>query len=246
MSYSATSRPLYRSSASPPYRSLVSRSIPTFTPFIIPFLRVPPPFALRLPLFRFEFTLTRTGSIPLDWLFFRFNQRQIPTGLLRGSMDLRSHDLCEALTQLAIKDFVVVEGSGADSWAPGGVKGDIFVEEAKEFMLALPQRFGSTANIAPLTGLGVVIGLGTTTGETSMCPVSMDPKECQTPLNIPSSLSPSPLASASFHREAPPLSEVLNFLPTHQEALSAYTYFTGYVSWFVLPFLRVFIKSHQC
>lgn len=168
------------------------------------------------------------------------------------AIDLRSHDLCEALSQLAIREFVVVEGSGADSWAPGGIKGEKFVEEAKEFMLALPQRFGINVNIPPLTGLGVRSSPGTKTGEPSMFPSSLEVRECQTPgqspasvVDIPSSLSPGPLASAAFHREAPPLSEVLKFLPTYQEAMSAYTYFTGYVSWFV-PFRYVFITSHPC
>ncbi|GAA6027501.1 hypothetical protein JCM8097_007893 [Rhodosporidiobolus ruineniae] len=147
------------------------------------------------------------------------------------AMDLRANDLCEGLAQLAIKEFVVVEGSGTDSWAPGGARGLEFVEEAQQFMVTMPQQFGVAQQ--PAFSLP-----GSSTSGSSKAPseAAASPAAVSTPGSSPASvLSPSPLGTASFGKEAPPLSDVLKFLPTHKQAMSAYTYFAGYVSWYAHP-----------
>ncbi|GAA6007893.1 hypothetical protein JCM10207_004915 [Rhodosporidiobolus poonsookiae] len=145
------------------------------------------------------------------------------------AMDLRQNDLCEGLAQLAIKEFVVVEGSGTDSWAPGGARGLEFLEEATQFLQTMPQQFG----VAQSPAFSVSVkssGRSSLTGESVASPHGSS-------VGSPASsiLSPSPLGTASFGKEAPPLSDVLKFLPTHKQAMSAYTYFAGYVSWYAHP-----------
>ncbi|KAM0755358.1 hypothetical protein T439DRAFT_351150 [Meredithblackwellia eburnea MCA 4105] len=144
------------------------------------------------------------------------------------AMDLRPNDLCEALAQMCIKEFVVLEGSGNEAWAPGGGRGEVFLEEARVFMDTLPQRFGLTGNMPSFDGLGepgwgstaAISGPGSIYGPTT--PTS-------------SEMSPSALGSAAFHRAAPPLSDALKYLPTDAQAHSAYGYFCGYVSWYSHP-----------
>ena len=131
-------------------------------------------------------------------------------------IDLRANDLCEALSQLAIREFVVLEGSGGDAWSPcgGGTEsGKQFIDEANMFIKTMPQQFGLTFDMPTLSG--------NTFSENSSDAGGDHP------------LSPSPLGSAVFHRTAPPISELFQFLPTEREALSAYTYYSGYVSWSV-------------
>ncbi|KAL8281016.1 hypothetical protein RQP46_006695 [Phenoliferia psychrophenolica] len=173
------------------------------------------------------------------------------------TMDLRANDLCEALSQLAIREFVVVEGSGNEAWAPGGGRGETFLEEARVFMDTLPQRFGLNGTLPGFDGLGEP-GWGSTAagaGANADGPPSSSGAAPESSHNSPTSeyfsmggspaashhshslagLSPGPLGSASFHRAAPPLSDVLKFLPSHELAMSAYEYFCGYVSWYSHP-----------
>lgn len=131
-------------------------------------------------------------------------------------IDLRANDLCEALSQLAIREFVVLEGSGGDAWSPcgGGTEsGKQFVDEARVFLQTMPQQFGLTFDLPTLGGTIYSAASSDAGGDHA--------------------LSPSPLGSAVFHRTAPPISELFQFLPTEREALSAYTYYSGYVSWSV-------------
>lgn len=118
------------------------------------------------------------------------------------SMDLRSNDLVEALSQLAIREFVLTEGSGAEAMAPGGGNGENFVAEARSFLETIPQRFGLSFEM-PNNGL---------------------PEKS---FEI-STLSPGVLGAGAVPT---PLKDVLKFLPEHAQALSAYRYFSGYVSW---------------
>lgn len=152
-------------------------------------------------------------------------------------MDLRANDLCEALSQLAIREFVVVEGSGNDAWAPGGGRGETFLAEARVFMDTLPQRFGLNGQLPGFDGLGEP-GWGSTAAGDHASSYSESPHSSYFSAGSPGSalggLSPAALGSASFHRAAPPLADVLKFLPSHELAMSAYQYFCGYVSWYVV------------
>ncbi|GAA5825624.1 hypothetical protein JCM11251_000314 [Rhodosporidiobolus azoricus] len=153
------------------------------------------------------------------------------------AMDLRANDLCEGLGQLAIKEFVVVEGSGTDAWAPGGTgRGLEFIAEATDFVATMPQQFGVAQ--APASGVSQAAtsrySAGTMSGAAGS-PVGST-IAASTPASSPASmLSPSPLGTASLSAAPPPLSDVLKFLPTHKQAMSAYTYFSGYVSWYAHP-----------
>lgn len=150
-------------------------------------------------------------------------------------MDLRANDLCEALSQLAIKQFVVVEGSGEESWAPGGGRGTPFIDEAAAFIATLPQQFGLTYALPSFTGGfgGAGGGGGRETLATGVTAPASEGATSPAALSEYSNgeLSPSPLGSAAFHRSAPPLAEALRFLPTDEQAMSAYSYYCGYVSW---------------
>ncbi|GAA5875578.1 hypothetical protein JCM8547_007586 [Rhodosporidiobolus lusitaniae] len=150
------------------------------------------------------------------------------------AMDLRANDLCEGLGQLAIKEFVVVEGSGGDAWAPGGTRGLEFVEEAKQFLATMPQQFGvAQAPAFSIPNPNKPASVPSTTP--SLSEPAGSPSRSDAASSPASILSPSPLGTASFGKEAPPLSDVLKFLPTHKQAMSAYTYFAGYVSWYAHP-----------
>lgn len=159
-------------------------------------------------------------------------------------MDLRANDLCEALSQLAIKDFVVVEGSGEESWAPGGQRGAPFIDEASSFLATMPQQFGVTYQMPTFGNAGNFTSHSFTNagaggsgarGEGSRASRASGSENGATTPSESSEFSPSPLGSASFHRSAPPLADALKFLPTDREAMSAYTYYAGYVSWYAHP-----------
>jgi hypothetical protein len=135
-------------------------------------------------------------------------------------MDLRANDLCEGLAQLAIKEFVVVEGSGTDSWAPGNIRGLEFVEEAKQFMMTMPQQFG----VAQSPAFTIPSRANSMAAPSDAAGSPAHSAAASSPASV---LSPSPLGTASFSKEAPPLSDVLKFLPSHKQAMSAYTYFAG-------------------
>jgi hypothetical protein len=149
-------------------------------------------------------------------------------------MDLRANDLCEALSQLAIKDFVVVEGSGEESWAPGGQRGAPFIDEAASFLATMPQQFGLTYQMPTFGDAGNFASQAFTNSAQAPRRGGSGTSGSDNGATTPSEsaeLSPSPLGSASFHRSAPPLADALKFLPTDSEAMSAYTYYAGYVSW---------------
>lgn len=123
-------------------------------------------------------------------------------------MDLRANDLCEGLAQLAIKEFVVVEGSGTDSWAPGNKRGLDFVDEAQQFVEHMPQQFGVAQT--PTFNLG---SNGPARAVRSVAPSEAAASPAPSMLSsAPSPLSPGALGTASFGKEAPPLSEALKFL----------------------------------
>ena len=150
-------------------------------------------------------------------------------------MDLRANDLCEGIAQLAIKEFVVVEGSGNDSWAPGNQRGLQFIDEARLFLKTMPQQFGVSEAPAFSVSSKSSSSLGGRSRQASDAHPSVDsiPRSPSGSTFSTSSrasmVSPSPLGTASFGGNPPSLAEVLKFLPTRKQAHSAYTYFVGYV-----------------
>ncbi|KAK4056927.1 hypothetical protein OIO90_002177 [Microbotryomycetes sp. JL221] len=150
----------------------------------------------------------------------------------KTKLDLRANDLCEGLAKLVIKEFCVVDGSGEESWAPNGQRGTPFIDEAASFLASMPQNFGLTSKMPSFAprgfGGGGAAALNNKT-EADNQVQSPGPSEAST---VSSGVSPSPLGSQSFHRAAPPLSEALKYLPTQKEAMSCYTYYSGYVSWY--------------
>ncbi|GAA5859877.1 hypothetical protein JCM1840_001777 [Sporobolomyces johnsonii] len=155
------------------------------------------------------------------------------------AMDLRANDLCEGIAQLAIKEFVVVEGSGNSSWAPGNTRGLEFIDEARLFLSTMPQQFGVADGpaFAVPPRLAAVAARSRAASDANGVPDlgAHSPTGSTFSSSGASVLSPSPLGTASFGKEPPSLSEALKFLPTHKQALSAYTYFCGYVSWYAHP-----------
>ncbi|GAA6060966.1 hypothetical protein JCM10212_006548 [Sporobolomyces blumeae] len=157
------------------------------------------------------------------------------------AMDLRANDLCEGLAQLAVKEFVVVEGSGNDSWAPGNQRGLEFIDEARLFLRTMPQQFGVATHPAfsvppssngSLPSRSRVPSDAQMSGETTPAsPIG----SVRSSSSRASFVGASPISTSSFNKEAPPLSEALKFMPTRAQAHSAYTYFVGYVDWYAHP-----------
>ncbi|KAK4051192.1 hypothetical protein OIV83_003014 [Microbotryomycetes sp. JL201] len=143
----------------------------------------------------------------------------------KTKLDLRANDLCEGIAKLVIKEYCVVDGSGEESWAPNGQRGTPFIEEAASFLANMPQNFGLTSEMPKFAPRGFGGSTSTAIGDQMQSP---GPSEASTMSSEP---SPGPLGSSSFHRAAPPLSEALKYLPTPKEAMSTYTYYSGYVSW---------------
>ncbi|BGP39792.1 hypothetical protein JCM10450v2_003763 [Rhodotorula kratochvilovae] len=154
------------------------------------------------------------------------------------ALDMRANDLAEGLAQLAIKEFVVLEGSGSDAWAPGNARGLEFLDEAKEFVETMPQQFGVSRNPAfalPAISTRVPSGLAGLASHSTSGASEASSSPANSMYTAPSPLSPGGLSTAAFTKEAPPLSEALKYLPTHKQAMSAYRYFSGYVSWYAHP-----------
>jgi len=143
------------------------------------------------------------------------------------AMDLRANDLCEGIAQLAIKEFVVVEGSGNDSWAPGNQRGLQFIDEARLFLKTMPQQFGVSDTPAFSISSKSSSSLGGRSRQASDAQPSLDPiphsptGSTFSASSRASMVSPSPLGTASFGGNPPSLAEVLKFLPTRKQAHSA-------------------------
>jgi len=171
------------------------------------------------------------------------------------AIDMRANDLAEGLAQLAIKEFVVLENSGLDAWAPGNARGLEFLSEAKEFVETMPQHFGvsqkpafalpdltprstgtSPAQQLPSFAARMSSGLpamSAYSGASAASEAASSPAPSS--YAAPSPLSPGGLSTAAFTKDAPPLSEAIKYLPTYKQAMSAYRYFSGYVSWYAHP-----------
>ncbi|GAA5939391.1 hypothetical protein JCM3775_001696 [Rhodotorula graminis] len=181
---------------------------------------------------------------------------QHPTPKSALAIDMRANDLAEGLAQLAIKEFVVLENSGLDAWAPGNARGLEFLSEAKEFVETMPQHFGvsqkpafalpadltprstgtSPAQQLPSFAARMSSGLPAMSAHSGASAAS-EAASSPAPSSYaaPSPLSPGGLSTAAFTKDAPPLSEAIKYLPTYKQAMSAYRYFSGYVSWYAHP-----------
>ncbi|GAA5850183.1 hypothetical protein JCM9279_003560 [Rhodotorula babjevae] len=181
---------------------------------------------------------------------------QQPTPKQALAIDMRANDLAEGLAQLAIKEFVVLENSGLDAWAPGNARGLEFLSEAKEFVETMPQHFGVSQKPAfalpdltprstgtspaqqqlPSFAARMSSGLpamSAYSGASAASEAASSPAPSS--YAAPSPLSPGGLSTAAFTKDAPPLSEAIKYLPTYKQAMSAYRYFSGYVSWYAHP-----------
>ncbi|GAA5911432.1 Zn(II)2Cys6 transcription factor [Sporobolomyces salmoneus] len=158
------------------------------------------------------------------------------------SMDLRSNDLCEGIAQLAVKEFVVVEGSGTDSWAPGHQRGLEMIDEARLFLRTMPQQFG----VAETPTFSVSLPPSSTSfshhsrqASTSQHSGPQSPTDSSfSSVSRTSMVTTNPLGT-SFSGTPPSLDEVLKYLPPRNQAHSAYRYFVDYVSWYSNPIHQV-------
>lgn len=155
-------------------------------------------------------------------------------------MDLRANDLCEGIAQLAVKEFVVVEGSGTDSWAPGHQRGLELIDEARLFLRTMPQQFGvaevpafSASHPSSSASLSGRSRQASSSQQFGRAPRS--PSESSFSSTSRSSMiSPGSLGT-SFSGTPPSLNEVLKYLPPREQAHSAYRYWKDYVSWYAHP-----------
>lgn len=170
------------------------------------------------------------------------------------AIDMRANDLVEGLAQLAIREFVVLENSGSDAWAPGNARGLDFLDEAEQFVETMPQHFGvsqkpafsipvatprstasSPATMATGAGAARSFGMPAMSSYSASVPSEAASSPGLSSYAAPSPLSPGGLSTAAFTKDAPPLSDALKYLPSHNQAMSAYRYFSGYVSWYAHP-----------
>lgn len=153
-------------------------------------------------------------------------------------MDLRANDLCEGLAQLAIKEFVVVEGSGNESWAPGHHRGLEWIDEARLFLRTMPQQFG-VADGPSFSWSASSFGSRSRQASNPVHPGQPSPRSPSdssfSSASHSSLVSPSSLGTSSFGSKPPTLNDVLKYLPTRERAHSAYRYFADYVSWYAHP-----------
>ncbi|GAA5878568.1 hypothetical protein JCM16303_002128 [Sporobolomyces ruberrimus] len=154
------------------------------------------------------------------------------------AMDLRANDLCEGLAQLAIKEFVVVEGSGNESWAPGHHRGLEWIDEARLFLRTMPQQFG-VADGPSFSWSASSFGSRSRQASNPVHPGQPSPRSPSdssfSSASHSSLVSPSSLGTSSFGSKPPTLNDVLKYLPTRERAHSSYRYFADYVSWYAHP-----------
>ncbi|GAA6023115.1 hypothetical protein JCM11491_000075 [Sporobolomyces phaffii] len=155
-----------------------------------------------------------------------------------NAIDLRAHDLCEGIAQLAVKEFVVVEGSGNDSWAPGHQRGLEMIDEARLFLRTMPQQFGVSDSPSFSLPSSSSSSLNAHSRQASN-PQLSDQVSPRSPtdstfssISRSSMISPGALGTSSFGSNPPSLDEVLKYLPTNRQAHSAYRYYVDYVSWY--------------
>ena len=134
-------------------------------------------------------------------------QDEVPA-LELATFDLRAQDLCAALAELALKGFLPTQQSGAESFAPNGVSGEAFLDEAERFVHT------STGHGPSSAASGFVV----------LTPTSIAPSPpTSTPLPSSSSSSPSAFAlTTSLLGQRPHLRQVLALLPSDDELRSTF------------------------
>ncbi|GAA5851654.1 hypothetical protein JCM9279_002533 [Rhodotorula babjevae] len=145
-------------------------------------------------------------------------QDEVPA-LELATFDLRAQDLCAALAELALKGFLPTQQSGAESFAPNGVSGEAFLDEAERFVRASTAHGPSPA----------------ASGFTVLTPTSIAPSPpSSTPIS--SSSSPSALAlTTSLLGQRPALRQILALLPSDDELRSTYQAYASSVHWHSAP-----------
>jgi len=150
---------------------------------------------------------------------------------------------------LAVKEFVVVEGSGEwtelhqqvsttatdlisllgnDSWAPGHQRGLELIDEARLFLRTMPQQFGvanepsfNGPSLPPTSYFGSRSRQASSSQQQGHSPRSPTDSSFSS-ASRNSTISPSSLGTSSFTGTPPSLNEVLKYLPSRERAHSAY------------------------
>ncbi|BGP41809.1 hypothetical protein JCM10449v2_005800 [Rhodotorula kratochvilovae] len=144
-----------------------------------------------------------------------------------AKFDLHAQDLCEALSELALNGVMPAQRAGAESFAPGGYSGEVFVDEAKDFLLSFTQQAGLASDVGftvltPSSGVPSPPSPTYPSADASMQPIS--------------TLGPSTVAlSAAMLNVRPSMSQVLELLPSDAELQSTYEFYASFVHWYSSP-----------
>ncbi|GAA5935575.1 hypothetical protein JCM3775_003356 [Rhodotorula graminis] len=158
------------------------------------------------------------ASRPVQQQYAIVQQAEVP-GLELATFDLRGQDLCGALVELALKGVLSTQQSGAESFAPNGVGGEAFLDEAERFVQSSIQHDASSA------GSSFVV----------LTPSSIAPSP---PSSAPHTSSSSPSAFAlntCLLGTRPTVRQVLALVPSDDELRSAYQVYASSVHWHSAP-----------
>ncbi|KAM0753020.1 hypothetical protein T439DRAFT_323633 [Meredithblackwellia eburnea MCA 4105] len=131
-------------------------------------------------------------------------------------IDMRAGDLCTALSQLAIAGIMPPDPEiGVEMFAPGGINGDAFVEEARQFMTANAHVSNFTEN-----------------------PPVKEPASATSP---PKEHYHSIISS--IHTTPPTVSQILSYMPTRDEAIVVLEFYLERVVWYARPFNVIWFRE---
>jgi hypothetical protein len=161
-----------------------------------------------------------------------------------ATFDLHAIGLCEALSELALNGVMPPQQSGTESFAPGGGSGEVFVDEARQFLLTFTHRLGLSKDL-PFTILTPSSSEQSPNGSYDSPDVHMPPSDHLSAASGSSSRISSPSAlglSAALLNVRPSQSHLLDLLPTIEEIEKTYTFYSQYVHWYSSPLDLVAIQ----
>lgn len=152
--------------------------------------------------------------------------RELSTSMA-PKFDLQAQDLAGALAELALTGVLPPLQSGYDSFAPGGLSGEAFVEDAKRHLASLSRHSdNATDAFCGLTPLS-----GAPTPPTPTLPHS------NTTMSSAASTRPSASLglSIAMHNLRPVLAQVVELIPSHAELDASYKFYISNVHWHLCP-----------
>ncbi|GJN92800.1 hypothetical protein Rhopal_005838-T1 [Rhodotorula paludigena] len=141
--------------------------------------------------------------------------------------DLQAQDLAGALAELALTGMLPPLRSGYDSFAPGGLSGEAFVEDAKRHLASLSHHSDNATDafcgLTPLSG----------------APTPPSPTLPHSNTTMSSAASTRPSASLGLSiamlNLRPVMAQVVELIPSHAELDASYKFYISSVHWHLCP-----------